>query len=463
MRKKAIHAVGVDHLRLRAEERVRKDVPNAQETLSPQQVQRVLHDLQVHQIELEMQNEELRRVQTALEISRERYFDLYDLAPVGYFTLNEQGVILEANLTATQLIGVERGALVQQPLPCYLLPDDQDIYYKCRKALFKTGKPQVCEVRLKGKEGAPIWVCIESTLVRGVNDPPTCRAVMSDITTRKAAEIAQRRLDALTASNRKLEQEIIEREAVEESLKQSEQHQSELLEQSRTMQTQLRHLSHQVLMAQEEERKRISRELHDVIAQTLTGINVRLALLKKEAALNPKGLDLKIASTQQLVEESLEIVHQFARKLRPPVLDDLGLIPALHSFTKSFTESTGIHIHLTVFAGVEALDIAKRTVLYRVVQEALTNVARHAQASRVEVSVLKLPRAVCLTLSDNGKSFHVERVLLATNNKHLGLVGMRERVEMVGGSFSVESAPGVGTTIRAQIPFLHRTKKPIPG
>ena len=107
------------------------------------------------------------------------------------------------------------------------------------------------------------------------------------------------------------------------------------------MQEQLRLLSRQLLSAQEEERKRISRELHDVIAQTLTGINVRLATLKKEATLNTKGLERNIARTQRLVEKSVDIVHRFARELRPTVLDDLGLIPALHSFMKNFTRRDG--------------------------------------------------------------------------------------------------------------------------
>ena len=103
---------------------------------------------------------------------------------------------------------------------------------------------------------------------------------------------------------------------------------------------------------------------------------------------------------------------------------------------------------------VEQLDSDKRTVLYRVAQEALTNVARHAQASRVEVKIQKLDGAVCMTIKDNGKCFQVERVLHAKRNKRLGLLGMRERVEMVGGNFAVESAPGKGTTILAQIPLL---------
>jgi signal transduction histidine kinase len=261
----------------------------------------------------------------------------------------------------------------------------------------------------------------------------------------------QRSVD-LTASNWQLQQEILQRKSVEESLRKSEQHYSRLLEQSRHMQEQLRLLSRQLLSAQEEERKMISRELHDQIAQTLTGINIRLASLKTESTLNTKGLQKKISSTQRLVEKSVDIVHRFARELRPTVLDDLGLIPALHSFMKSFNKRTGVRTSLTAFAAVERLDTAKRTVLFRVAQEALTNVARHAQAGRVEVSIEKLPDCICMKIKDDGKSFNLERTLHANGGKRLGLLGMRERLEMVGGKFVVESSPGKGTTILAQIP-----------
>jgi signal transduction histidine kinase len=262
----------------------------------------------------------------------------------------------------------------------------------------------------------------------------------------------QRSVD-LTASNWQLQQEILQRKSAEESLRKSEQHYSRLLEQSRHMQEQLRLLSRQLLSAQEEERKMISRELHDQIAQTLTGINIRLASLKSESTLNTKGLQRKISSTQRLVEKSVDIVHRFARALRPTVLDDLGLIPALHSFMKSFAKHTGVRTSLTAFAAVERLDTAKRTVLFRVAQEALTNVARHAQASRVEVSIQKLPDCICMKIKDDGKSFNVERTLHANGGKRLGLLGMRERLEMVGGKFAVESSSGKGTTIQAQIPL----------
>ncbi len=261
----------------------------------------------------------------------------------------------------------------------------------------------------------------------------------------------------LAASNRQLKQEIVQRKLVEESLKKSEQHHSELLEQSQHMQEQMRRLSRQLLSAQEEERKKISRDLHDEIAQTLTGINLQLATLKVETTVNVKGLQKKITHTQRMVERSVDIVHRFARELRPTVLDDLGLVPALHSFMKGFAKRTGIRIHFMTFTSgrIKQLNNDTRTVFYRVAQEALTNVARHAKASLVEVSLKKLPNAICMKIKDNGKSFNVKRALQTNGGKHLGLLGMRERLEMVSGSFSVESTPGKGTTVRARIPFAN--------
>ena len=278
-------------------------------------------------------------------------------------------------------------------------------------------------------------------------------AMETNVQLKQLNQTLRRRTTELAATNRNLKREIARRQAGEESLKKGEEHYRQLLEQSQHMQEQLRLLSRQLLSVQEEERKKISRELHDEIAQTLTGINIRLAALKIEATVNTKGLQEKISSTQRLVEKSVDIVHRFARELRPAVLDDLGLIPALHSFLKSFTTRTGVRAGLTAFAAVERLDTAKRTVLFRVTQEALSNVARHAQASRVEVSIQKLPDCICMKIKDDGKSFNVERTLHANGGKRLGLLGMRERLEMVGGKFGVESSPGKGTTVQAQIPL----------
>ena len=263
------------------------------------------------------------------------------------------------------------------------------------------------------------------------------------------------RTDALslaTSANTALELEIARREAVEMALKTSQQTTIELYEKSRQLHEELRLLSRQLLTAQEEERRRISRELHDVIAQTLTGINVQLAALKAETTATIDELRARIASTQLLVEKSVDIVHRFARELRPAMLDDLGLIPALKAYLTSYIADTGIRVTLTAFAGVEAAGGTVRTVLYRVAQEALTNVARHAKASRAEVIIQDIDGLIRMEIKDDGQGFAVHGTSCAVKTNRLGLLGMRERVEMVGGTFCVESAPGHHTTIRVEIP-----------
>lgn len=437
-------------LRRRAEARLNKRQKNRK---SDAGTLRLLHELQIHQIELEMQNAELQRAREELERALERFTDLYDFAPVGYCSIDESGIILEANLTSAALLGVERSRLINRRLLPFVSPTSRPILLDFLKEVFVGPLNRVCEALLLKEKGGTFWASFRAaSAVTLKGTRKWCRVAFGDITARKQAEEAQSRLETLAKANRELQLEIARRQTVEQALRTSQQNQSRMLKQSRHMQEQLRRLSRQMLHAQEEERKRVSRELHDEIAQTLVGINVRLTALTREATGDHKGLHQKIARTQRMVEKSVDIVHRFARELRPTVLDDLGLIPALHSFMNSFTKRTGLHIRLTAMAAVEQLNPAKRTVLFRVAQEALTNVARHARASRVEVKMEKLRGRVSMKIKDDGKSFNVERTLHANDGKCLGLLGMRERLEMVGGSFTVESAPGKGTTILALLP-----------
>ncbi len=257
----------------------------------------------------------------------------------------------------------------------------------------------------------------------------------------------------LAASKRQLKSELARRRSAENALRKREQHYRRLLMQSQCMQEQLRRLSRQLLSAHEEERKKISRELHDVVAQALTSISVRLLALKRKAALNTSGLERSIARTEALVARSVSAVHRFARELRPTVLDDLGLIPALHTFLKNFRAETGIRVSLSGSSAVEHVDGEKRTIFYRVAQEALMNVARHAQATEADVKVEPSGTAICMTIKDNGRGFDPERVLHGNKKNRLGLLGMRERLEALGGTFSLSSAPGKGTTVLAKIPL----------
>ncbi len=178
-------------LRRQAEEIVREKGILSQENLgnlSPQETRQTFHELYVHQIELEMQNEELRRTQVELDRARARYFDLYDLAPVGYCTLSEKGLIQEANLTAAALLGVSRNALVRQPFTKFILKEDQDIYYHRRKQLFETGAPQAFELSMVKKDGAQFWAHLEATAAKDEGGALVCRVVLSDNPERKRGE-----------------------------------------------------------------------------------------------------------------------------------------------------------------------------------------------------------------------------------------------------------------------------------
>lgn len=141
--------------------------PEGTEMLSREEAHKMLHELQVHQIELETQNEELRRTQIELDSARARYFDLYELAPIGYCTVSEKGLILEANLTATTLLGVPRAAMVGQAISRFILAEDQDTYYLLRKRLLETGTVQVSELRLLRTNSPPFWARLEATKTCG--------------------------------------------------------------------------------------------------------------------------------------------------------------------------------------------------------------------------------------------------------------------------------------------------------
>ncbi|RPH49328.1 MAG: PAS domain-containing sensor histidine kinase [Desulfobacteraceae bacterium] len=178
-------------LRERAEKiALEKALPENIDKISQAEVKRTIQELQVHQIELEMQNEELRLTQRELKASQARYLDLYDLAPVSYVTVSEKGLILEANLTAAALLGLPRSALVKQPLTRFIINEDQNIYYLHRKQLFETGAPQAFELRMVKKDETAFWAHLVATAAQDADGAPVCRVVLSDITEHKLAEEA---------------------------------------------------------------------------------------------------------------------------------------------------------------------------------------------------------------------------------------------------------------------------------
>jgi PAS domain S-box-containing protein len=178
--------------RRNAEERRRETgagAPDLVKRMLPEEHRNLVQELQVHQIELELQNEELNRAQQELELSRANYFDLYDLAPVGYLTLSARNLILELNLTAATLVGSERGSLLNLPFPQLIHPEDQALYYHKRKQ-FEQGAPQPFELRLLHRAGHAIWVNVQASAARERSGATVWRVTLSDITERKQTEAA---------------------------------------------------------------------------------------------------------------------------------------------------------------------------------------------------------------------------------------------------------------------------------
>ena len=198
-------------LRRRAEEALQAQ-PIHTDEMTAADVERLVHELRVHQIELEMQNDELRRAQGELQVSRDRYVDLYELAPVGYFTLSEQGLILEANLTGANLLGVQRGRMIKRPLSRFIVAEDQDIYYFHRQQLFESGAPQVCELRLQRADGSHFYARIEATVAKDeASGAPLCRMTVSDVSAQVQAREAQVQAREAQERSQQLEELVAER------------------------------------------------------------------------------------------------------------------------------------------------------------------------------------------------------------------------------------------------------------
>src|SRR5919197_2432883 len=213
----------------------------------------------------------------------------------------------------------------------------------------------------------------------------------------------------------------------------------------------------QILNVQEEERKRISRELHDEVGQALTAINMKLAVLQRDGAAEAAALlSNKIADIGGLLVGAMASVHKFARELRPTMLDELGLVPALRSYLKDYAQRTGLPVRFRGSIDGDRLSAEQKTALFRVFQESLTNVAKHAGASRVDVSLRTVNNCIWMRIKDNGRGFVVHQQQPAKGEKRLGLLGMRERLLLVNGRFAVKSSPGKGTTVEVEIPFQGR-------
>jgi signal transduction histidine kinase len=241
----------------------------------------------------------------------------------------------------------------------------------------------------------------------------------------------------LAAANERIAREIERRKRVECALRDSNQS--------------LRRLAKEAVIAREEERKRISRELHDEVGQALTAISVGLAKFKSQKP--GEIIETQIADLQELLEQTMEKIHGFTRELRPAMLEHLGLIPALQAYVRSFSARSGMDVGFRAHPEAENLGPDEKLVLYRASQEGLTNVLKHAQATRAAVVISKNGSIIRMEVRDNGKSFAGLKNGGGMGKQRLGLLGIEERVRLVNGKFQLRSAAGVGTTLQVEVPY----------
>jgi len=519
-------------------------------TLSvPTDLWKLVQDLEVYQIELEMQNDELRQAQRRVQEARDRYADLYNFTPAGYFTLDRKGVIQEANLQAAILLGIPRGDLLRQPLVRYVVPAEQVMFaYHC-KDVFLTGKKQSCDLRFLSPGGAPLFLHLDSHAFPHAKTGALtfCRTALFDITKQK--EMAEER-DRLASGWRLLlestgegifgvdqagrftfinkagaemlgckpeellgkpmhelvhfrrqdgtpythsgsfvyrayrngestrgEDEVfwrtdgmaipiayscyplIERGTVTGAVvvftdvsqrRQAEKQLQDTLERVRI-------LSQRLDAVREDERTRIARELHDELGVRLTYIKLQLARLHTlpEGALFPRELmEERILSMTDQVDTTIADLQRLVTELRPGVLDDLGLVAAIEWQSRDFERRSGIRCVCEAEQEEIELDHTCATAAFRICQEALTNVMRHAKATSVRVLLAEENGDLLLEIHDDGQGISPAKL---TDSTSFGLLGMRERANRLGGQVEIAGRPGKGTTVRVRLRRLAAT------
>jgi len=372
-------------------------------------------ELSTYQSEVEQQNQELRESQQRNEEALARYSDLYDFAPVGYLTLNTHGLIQEINLTGAGMFGKTRKSLLGTPLLTLLESESHPIFKQHLEHVFSAAGSAVDDILLRSATGTTRnFSMVSSAVNRGLLAGAICRTALVDITQLKMKEAE------LTQSQQKL-----------------------------------RNLSDHLDRVRENERRHLAREIHDELGQKLTSLRFQVAMLS--AGINTPQTDLSQTANALLrqIDETIESVRAIASDLRPAVLD-LGLTAAVEWQIQEFHRRTGIKCKLKLGDADIALDNDRATAVFRIIQESLTNVIRHAKASEVTLKMDQVDDVLKLRISDNGVGIPLDSL---DNPRSFGIAGMRERVRLLDGSLNIRSRSGQGVQISINIPLKDRRQE----
>lgn len=380
----------------------------------------------------------------ALALSEIRYRRLFETAQDGILLVDpETRKIFDSNPFLTDLLDFRRDELVGRELWEIGLFENAEASKTAFRTLQESGYIRFEDLPLKTRDGRPI----EVEFVSNVYDVGKTRVIqcnIRDITDRKQAE------SALLAARDTLEVRVQERTA---DLARSNASLTAEVERRERAEADRRELQQKLAIAQEDERRRIARELHDQMGQHLAALGLGLKAAHDRTRDDP-ALQEQLHSLRNLVGLIGREVHTLALELRPTALDDLGLAVALAHYCEEWSRRAKLEVDFqTTGMDGKRLPVELETVFYRVVQEALTNVLKHARASRVSVVLMRTPSLVSAVVEDNGRGFDPERVSSGPGGEGLGLLGMRERAVLVGGTLTVESASGGCTTIILRVPL----------
>jgi len=368
--------------------------------------------------ELEAANENLRgqvfeceMAEKALRESEHKYSSLVEDALIGVYIIKD-GIIEFANDKLAQIYGYEKSELVGMQSSDLVHPEDRPAIDAMRQKRLKGEKvPSEYELRGLKKNGDTIWVMRSFSLIN-YKDGPAISGIVSDLTKRHKAE------DALRESGKEL-----------------------------------RILSNQLLSAEEKERKRIARELHDGIGQALSAIKFSV---ENSLRLLGDGSDQSelesLKAIIPLTQKTIEEVRRIVKDLRPSILDDLGILATINWFCREFQKVyTGIRIKSEIDVQENNIPSSLKTVIYRILQEALNNIAKHSRADLVTLSLIEQAKRIMLSIQDNGVGFDVSKTIsLTPSRRGFGLASMSERAGLSGADFHIASEAGKGTTIRVE-------------
>lgn len=394
---------------------------------------------------------ERRRAAQSVKNSEARYRRLFETAQDGILILDaDNRRIIDANPFLTDLLGYRPDELVGKELWEIGLFSDIGASQAAFRNLQEKGYIRYEDLPLETKVGRRIDVEFVSNVYE-VDHQKIIQCNIRDISVRKRAE------EALREAHARLEKRVEERTA---DLAQANEALRAEIEGHKQAEEARLELLRQLVTAQEQERHRIARELHDQMGQHLTALILGLKSLK-DATVDSSPAHARLQQLQQLADLVGKEVHHLALELRPTALDDLGLHTTLLHYVEAWSERSGVEVDVhSTGLETERLPSPIETALYRIVQEGLTNVLKHAQARYVSLILQRSSKQVLAILEDDGCGFDPEAVSNSSGaTGRLGLLGMRERVALVGGTLTVESTPGCGTTVFVRIPLAAKERE----